>query len=737
MASQKNNKPNRQFKNSFYENIEIQPSTPTTPQNYARNSTKIFIPIEDVFDKLTVVESETDDDSFDDDYYSLDAQDVNHLQILSSSCIFVPVISKACLDDLQKLKDGFEHEGFFVWQMALEMSNAHDITIIPFFVGGDSHSYQQFSDFKLLKSLPEVCALFSVDLTVKDVIMGLLVERSPNACTAQITGFMYDPETIHQVSHDIYDSLINEHMDKYSDLWSEQCELIAWHQYQSSKHNYKSQLALAKVYEVGLYGIMKSPNTSYGLYKNIAESLFPIQPPHPLFAAAACNLALCLFYGKGVTKDQVAAIPWFLRAGELGDSKAALHLGECFLNGVAVRRHETEAVKWFSLATSKNEPIAMNNLATCYRYGIGTHEDLSMAFSLFEKAAKVHAFVPAMYNLALLLEEGKGTDSGQPDYELAFSWYQRAAIPDNGRNPDIRAITALGRLYQHGQGVSKDVGKAIEMYKQAGLSKDIKNVDPSALYHIGDCFLNGEGVEKDISYAMKWFEKAAALNQPDAICALGEIYEQGNGDQQNFERAISQYRKAMALGSSAGKYHLALCYLAKMPGTQDILAFQNSSLMPPPTISSYQPPTFESNRRASETAGLLLEPRHQERLRKSMSWLVFGKKEQSTKVENLIHQKNALVAPEIADPRDKLAVQLLTEAGNAGNAKACYELGKIYRVGSAGVVKDRMVAIGWFRKAVEGGDKSAEFALASWFAKRLNFQYLELETVLKCDLANY
>ena len=60
----------------------------------------------------------------------------------------------------------------------------------------------------------------------------------------------------------------------------------------------------------------------------------------------------------------------------------------------------------------------------------------------------------------------------------------------------------------------------------------------------------GRGVAVDYKQARAWIEKAAAQDQPNAVCELGVIYKRGNGVTPSWRRARELYQRAIELGNS-------------------------------------------------------------------------------------------------------------------------------------------------------------------------------------------
>lgn len=69
-------------------------------------------------------------------------------------------------------------------------------------------------------------------------------------------------------------------------------------------------------------------------------------------ARAQDTLGTMLLAGRGVTKDEGAAIRWFREAAERGEPHAQFRLGALYINGQGVERDLRTGYQWLSLAMS-------------------------------------------------------------------------------------------------------------------------------------------------------------------------------------------------------------------------------------------------------------------------------------------------------------------------------------------------------------------------------------------------
>ncbi|KAK8849296.1 hypothetical protein M9Y10_018665 [Tritrichomonas musculus] len=66
---------------------------------------------------------------------------------------------------------------------------------------------------------------------------------------------------------------------------------------------------------------------------------------------------------------------------------------------------------------------------------------------------------------------------------------------------------------------------------------------------------NGNGVKKNVDKALSYYQKAAEKGYSDSYAAMGLIYFNGNR-----EKAFGCFKKAADMGSPSGCYLTGLCY---------------------------------------------------------------------------------------------------------------------------------------------------------------------------------
>jgi len=124
------------------------------------------------------------------------------------------------------------------------------------------------------------------------------------------------------------------------------------------------------------------------------------------------------------------------------------------------------------------------------------------------------------------------------DYVSAARLWQ--ALADRG---DARAQYNLGFLHANGQGVGKDLGRAVEWYTRAA-----EQGFAAAQFNLGVLYSNDEGLSPDFAAALKWYRAAAGQGDADAQFNIGVAYALGQGVTQDYLLAYRWYDRAAKAG---------------------------------------------------------------------------------------------------------------------------------------------------------------------------------------------
>ena len=227
-----------------------------------------------------------------------------------------------------------------------------------------------------------------------------------------------------------------------------------------------------------------SPQDAQRLYRTCMDD--------PLHHRTMTLLGILHYWGIGVEKDAKKSIEWLTGSASLGNADAIYRLGYCHSTGTGVPQDHEVARRLYRHSAELGHSEAMRNLGVTYLLGEGIPVDLDKAIEWFTQSAH-RGNRDAMNNLGLRL-------SDRGDHVGAVAWFEKGVslgCPDTMHN--------LGLRYLQGQGVEKDLNKAIELFQR---SADLGN--PKAMNCLGFRYKKGEGVERDPAQALAWFRKSAS-----------------------------------------------------------------------------------------------------------------------------------------------------------------------------------------------------------------------------------
>lgn len=160
--------------------------------------------------------------------------------------------------------------------------------------------------------------------------------------------------------------------------------------------------------------------------------------------------------------------------------------------------------------------------------------------TLFTKVTQFKVFSVLLISLCISLP----LQANQDDWVLVDRFKRQLASAEQGK---VKAMYAVGKLYERGRGTPRDLTKAAMWYQKAADAGQT-----SAQSRLGIMYFEGRGVPQDYDKALKLLQTAARDNVPSAQYQIANMYELGTGVSQDLEKAIYWYKKANQYG-----YYLA------------------------------------------------------------------------------------------------------------------------------------------------------------------------------------
>ena len=101
----------------------------------------------------------------------------------------------------------------------------------------------------------------------------------------------------------------------------------------------------------------------------------------------------------------------------------------------------------------------------------------------------------------------------------------------------------LGGVYDEGELVKRDAGRAIKWYRLAAAAGN-----PAAQYNLGLMLKDGDGIKKSARRAVTLFKKAAEQDVPQAQRMLANCFLAGTGVRRDLQSALYWLSRAAELG---------------------------------------------------------------------------------------------------------------------------------------------------------------------------------------------
>lgn len=241
-------------------------------------------------------------------------------------------------------------------------------------------------------------------------------------------------------------------------------------------------------------------------------------------ADAQFNLGLCLDFclqgREKLTTQHAKAREWFTKAAEhyqtladRGDAEAQYILYRLFAGGLGVKADMKKAVEWLKTSAEQEHVEAQITLAEHHATGyphIAQNDEETAKW--FTQAAE-QGHVEARHALGLYYYRKK-------DDEKAVEWLTKAA--ESG-HLEAQCVLAIHNATRNGDDMDAGTRDILDWYR-GHIPYDFDWTHPTAehgnrmaQYNLGRCYEEGVGVDKDLDQAMMWYRKAANQRLQKAV----------------------------------------------------------------------------------------------------------------------------------------------------------------------------------------------------------------------------
>ncbi len=228
-------------------------------------------------------------------------------------------------------------------------------------------------------------------------------------------------------------------------------------------------------------------------------------PAEEADAQAMVTMGEMLMRGLGGARDELKARDFIIKSQAAGNVRAAYVLGTLHMNGNLVARDLEKGVALVRQAADQGEAAAQNAVGVWLANGTnGYPKDEVNALAWFKLAAD-QQYAAAMQSIGGFTELGLAGIA--QDNLVALDWYKKS-----GELGHTGGMTAAGRMYAIGRGVSADGAEALRWLRRAAVFNHY-----DAFQWIANVFEFGRGgAPKEPVTAYAWYA-AIPANAPQRV----------------------------------------------------------------------------------------------------------------------------------------------------------------------------------------------------------------------------
>ena len=341
----------------------------------------------------------------------------------------------------------------------------------------------------------------------------------------------------------------------------------------ANQGNADAMALLGKAYEDGL-GVPADKNKAKELYQHALGKGSSLAKEYltELEAEVQYNNGMkCLESRLGMERNYEQALRWFEKAAAQGNSAAMEQMGYLSERGLGGKFDVQKAKSWYEKAAEKGNAAALADLGNLYFQGdFGIEKDYSKAMELLKKAVTLLSSAPeedrwkvlnAFFCIGKMYEDGRGVSK---NILLALRFYLTGAHYGN-----LRSAFQLGQIYQSGRpGIPPSAENSQRWFEFcASHENDIRSEDDRAMRIIGHLYKKGYGGKKqDAEIACIWYEKSAKMGNVLAITDMGRAYRTGDGVTQNISKALDYFMESASRGNASAQNSLSWTYYKGLGG---------------------------------------------------------------------------------------------------------------------------------------------------------------------------
>lgn len=264
--------------------------------------------------------------------------------------------------------------------------------------------------------------------------------------------------------------------------------------------------------------------------------------------------------GRGIAADTVKAAEWILKAAHRGMALAEYNAGILHTHALGVPWNPFEAFRWFRAAADKDQPAALYIYGLLHTDGLLIRPNWGRAWSLVAQSAS-KGYEPAKEMLlefrrlgidTLRMNSRAAVDTSPSLLYLQFGQTSNPTVSDTTLARELAREVPTDRAESR-PGASTEPAEAGQGSDAAELSWILRQAErgiPEAHVVLGRIYEKGIGVPKDLVRAAVHYQRANRLDSPRAPAMLAELTHHDAFIRELTERTLSGDRDARYVWAS-------------------------------------------------------------------------------------------------------------------------------------------------------------------------------------------